>query len=211
MKQSFLLTCIIALFLFSCGGNTEEKKSEPEVKKDTGAKKTEPTETPAPPKRAPVINITDTISAKQLVIYMKDSAATAERLHVKLAEILGVKLDAVIKKNKLKKTGQPVAWYKNTKLPYFFEAGLPVDKKPSKLPPNVFTREIRVDSVTVAHFHGAYELLPQAYEALGDWMKGHKKKLDGKPYEVYVDDPMDKDGKMKDPYKVRTDVIFPWK
>jgi effector-binding domain-containing protein len=54
-------------------------------------------------------------------------------------------------------------------------------------------------------------MLPQAYDAIGDWMKGNKKKLNGKPYEVYVDDPMDKDGKMKDPYKVRTDVIFPWK
>lgn len=211
MKRSLLLTCIVAALLISCGGDKEEKKSEPEVKKDTSAKKTEPSETPAAPKRPPVINITDTVSAKQLVIYIKDSAASTARLEAKLADILGVKLDAVIKKNKLKRTGPPIAWYKNTKLPYFFEAGLPVDKKPAKLPPNVLTREIGVDSVTVAHFYGAYELLPQAYEALGDWMKEHKKKLDGKPYEIYVDDPMDKDGKMKDPYKVRTDVIFPWK
>ena len=26
-----------------------------------------------------------------------------------------------------------------------------------------------------------------------------------------VDDPVDKDGKMKDPYKVQTDVVLPWR
>lgn len=76
---------------------------------------------------------------------------------------------------------------------------------------NVFIRDIGVDSVTVAHFYGSYDMLPQAYEALGEWMKSHKKRPAGKPYEIYVDDPIDKDGKPKDPYKVRTDVIFPWK
>lgn len=142
---------------------------------------------------------------------MKDSAASAERIGVKLAAILGFKLAAVIKKNGLKTNGKPMAWCNNTKAPYFFEAGLPVDKKPTKQPSNVFTREIGVDSVVVAHFYGPYELLPQAYEALSDWMKSHKKTMKGKPYEIYVDDPVDKDGKPKDPYKVQTDVVFPWK
>jgi effector-binding domain-containing protein len=211
MRKTILLTYIIAQCLASCSNSTGEKKTEPEAKKDTQVKKEEPATEPAETKRAPIINITDTLSAKQIIVYMKDSAATVERLQLKLAEIWNLKLGVVIQKNKLKPTGRPTAWYKTNKLPYFFEAGIPVDKKPAKMPSNVFIREIGADSVTVAHFYGAYEMLPQAYEALSDWMKSHKKKLDGKPYEVYISDPMDKDGKMKDPYKVQTDVIFPWK
>ena len=107
--------------------------------------------------------------------------------------------------------GQPMAWYNTTKPPYYFEAGVPVDKKPSKLPANTFIREIGADSVVVAHFYGKYEQISLAYDALKDWIKDRKKTQKGKPYEVYVDDPVDKDGKMKDPYKVQTDIIFTWK
>lgn len=211
MKKTVLFTYILAQLFTACSSNGEEKKANPEEKKDTNTQKEKPAEVPAEPRRPPIINITDTLSTKQLVLYMKDSAATVERLQHKLREIYGIKLGAIIQKNKLKPTGATTAWYKSNKPPYFFEAGVPVDKKPAKLPSNVFVREMGVDSVTVAHFYGAYDMLPQAYEALSDWMKGHKKKLDGKPFEVYVDDPLDKDGKPKDPYKVRTDVIFPWK
>ena len=86
-----------------------------------------------------------------------------------------------------------------------------MDKKPGKLPPGVSVKEIGVDSIVVAHFYGPYDLLPQAYDALKDWMKDHKKKAKGAPYEIYVGDPMDEKGKPKDPYKVQTDIVFPWK
>ena len=74
-----------------------------------------------------------------------------------------------------------------------------------------FIKEIGTDSITVAHFYGPYDLLPDAYDALKDIIKNRKKKIKEKPYEIYAGDPIDKDGKMKDPYKVQTDVIFTWK
>ncbi len=210
MKKYLLLSSITVQLFAACSSN-DEKKADPELKKDTGSKKEAPATPATETKRPAIINITDTLSSKQVIMYMKDSAATIERLQLKLGEIWTVKLGAVVQKNKIKTIGHPTAWYKTNKAPYFFEAGIPVDKKPAKFPANVFIREISADSVTVAHFYGSYDLLPQAYEAINDWMKGHKKKLDGKPYEVYIDDPMDKDGKMKDPYKVQTDIIYPWK
>lgn len=204
-----LLVPVILLLLASCGNQTNEKKADPEVKKDSAAKPvTQPVQET---QRPPIINITDTLSDKRLVIYMKDSAANEARISLKLAETLGFKLDAVIKKNKLHATGRPIAWYNTNKAPYFFEAGIPVDKKPAKQPANVYSREMGIDSVTIAHFYGNYNQLSLAYEALNDWLKSHKKTLKGKPYEIYIDDPTDKDGKMKDPYKVQTDVVFPWK
>lgn len=209
MKKTILLVTVISLLLASCGNQTNEKKVDPVIKKDSSAK---PVVQPAQEtQRPPIINITDTLSDKRLVIYMKDSAATEARISLKLAEILGSKLDAVVKKNKLHITGRPMAWYNTNKAPYFFEAGLPVDKNPSKQSANVYSREMGVDSVTIAHFYGNYNQLSLAYEALNDWLKSHKKTLKGKPYEIYIDDPVDKDGKMKDPYKVQTDVVFPWK
>lgn len=210
MKKILLFISVISL-LAACSNSSEEKQPETETKKDSTVQQEKAAVPVVETRRPPIINITDTLSVKQTVLYMKDSAATVGRLQYKLGEILGLKLAAIMLKNKVKSTGPPIAWYKSTKEPYFFEAGIPVDKKPARLPSNVFVREMGVDSVTVAHFYGAYDMLPQAYEALGDWMKGNKKKMNGKPYEVYVDDPMDKDGKPKDPYKVRTDVIFPWR
>ena len=205
----FFATCIFCMVSMAACNNAAEKKDTPSVPaKDKVVA--------APPKkeesiRPPIINIMDTLSDKHIVLCMKDSATTMGRVSMKLGEILGFKLAALIKKNKIKPTGQPMAWYSSRKAPYFFEAGVPVDKVPAKLPSNVFIKQIGTDSVFVAHFHGPYELLPQAYEALDDYMKDKKKKLKAKPYEIYVDDPFDKDGKMKDPYKVQTDVVYPWK
>ena len=161
--------------------------------------------------RAPIINISDTVSIKRTILCTKDSAATFERIGTKLGEMYMVKLGAVIKKNGIKVTGQPMAWYTTNKAPYFFEAGIPVNKKPTKITSSLFIKEVGVDSVTVAHFYGPYNLLPQAYDALKNWMIEHKKKLYGTPYEIYVSDPVDKEGHLIDPYKVQTDVVFTWK
>ncbi len=205
LLPAFYMTML--LLVTGCNNNTPEKKTtEPPVKESP--KEKEPV---VETKRGPVINISDTLSIKRTVLTMKDSAATMERISMKLGEIYGTKLSAVIKKNNLKTTGAPMAWYKGTKAPYFFEAGIPIDKKPAKIPKGVTVKQIGIDSIVVAHFYGPYDLLPQAYEALGDWLKDHKKKANGAPYEIYVDDPIDSTGKPKDPYKVRTDIVFPWK
>lgn len=205
-----VLLALLNILFYACNNKAEEDKVAPTVKSLDTAVVTQP-QPVVETKRPPIINITDTLSKKYLALCIRDSAATYERISLKLAVIYGVKLAAVIKKNNLKITGPPMAWYKTHKAPYFFEAGMPVDKKPGKLPGNLFIKEAGVDSVVVAHFYGSYELLPQAYEALTDWMKDHKKTLKEKPFEIYVDDSMDKDGKLKDPYKVLTDVVFPWK
>ena len=211
ISQSFyVLLLVLTLFTTSCNNNPSEKTTTAEAPKKDTSKAAEPAPV-AEVKRAPVINIGDTLSIKRIVLTMKDSAATMERVGLKLGEIYGPKLGAVLKKNNIKMTGSPMAWYKSEKAPYFFEAGVPVDKKPGKLPPGVSVKEIGVDSIVVAHFYGPYDLLPQAYDALKDWMKDHKKKAKGAPYEIYVGDPMDEKGKPKDPYKVQTDIVFPWK
>jgi effector-binding domain-containing protein len=207
-----LLPAAVAILLFSCGDggkeksvNTEKSEGKPDttesLQKDTGSA----ANTPA--KRAPAINMFDTLSPKKLVLCITDSAASMERIGMKLGAIWGEKLAKCIKDNKLTATGAPMAWYKSQTAPYFFDAGMPVDKKPAKLPPGIFIKELPAGSVMVARYFGPYEMMGMAYEAAADRMKSGNIKAAGAPYEVYVGDPL----VQKDPYKVQTDVVFPVK
>jgi AraC family transcriptional regulator len=105
--------------------------------------------------------------------------------------------------------GAPVAWYTKQKAPYFFEAGFQVSKKGTKAIPGVMLRELGAGKVVVAHFYGPFNLLSQGYDAVKEYMKDYKKTAAGAPYEIYVTDPIDKNGKPVDPYKIRTDIVFP--
>jgi effector-binding domain-containing protein len=215
MPNTKLICCLALVVLYfatGCGGQKDETSatSEKNTAKKDSLKKPEPEKTATPAKRPPIINITDTIGIKRTVLCIKDSAATIERVSLKMGDILGNKLATVIAKNKMKVAGPPMAWYTGTKAPYFFEAGVPVEKVQGKIPGKIIVKQVAADSVVVAHFYGPYSQLPVAYETLTDWLKERKKKPKGKPYEIYVGDPMDKDGKPIDPYKVQTDVVFPW-
>jgi effector-binding domain-containing protein len=79
------------------------------------------------------------------------------------------------------------------------------------MPKKVSIKTISADSSVVAHFYGPYALTFQAYEALREWMKDNKKKSAAPPYEIYIGDMYDSEGKPVDPYKVRTDIVFPHK
>lgn len=209
MKSSLITCTALVLLLMSCN-NGSDKKADP-VKADSSSKKKATTvNQPAPnTKKPPILNIVDTVSSRRIVVCMKDSAANYDRIAIKLAQIYGPKMAEVFKKNKIGPAGAPMAWYRNQKAPYFFEAGIPVNKRPAKLPRGVFIRETNADSVIIVHFFGPYDLIPQGYAAVKDWMKETKKSALGEPYEIYVTDPIDKKGKPVDPYKVQTDIVFP--
>ncbi len=207
--SSFL---IVFISIISCNDNTVKEPAQ--TKKDTVNKATQKPIKPEPAakyERPPIVNIVDTLAPKRIIIYCKDSAATYERISIKLGNIYGTRLAEYIKKNKLKMAGAPMAWYKKHKAPYFFEAGIPVNKKGIKSVPGVQIRELGVSKVIVAHFYGPYTLLSVGYDAIKEWMKDNKKIPAGPPYEMYVTDPVDKTGKPVDPYKVQTDIIFPIK
>ena len=208
-----ILPALASLFiLVSCGGNDTRKETV--TKKDSTKSKKEikaQTKTVTNIQKPPIINIVDTISPKRMIVYISDSASTYERISIKLGQIYGFKLADVFKKNALKVMAPPMAWYQTQKPPYFFEAGVPVNKKPTKLILGAKIKELPNDSAVVAHFYGPYNLMYMGYDALKEWMKDHKKKAVGAPYEIYITDPIDKKGKPVDPYKVQTDIVFPRK
>ena len=211
-KSFFLYThLLLAIICISaCNGNDNKKTDKP-VKDSlkTTVKKEEKKEPKTKYQRPPIVNIVDTLAPKRTVIYCKDSAASFERISLKLGKIYGATLPGYIKKNNLKTAGAPMAWYKKLKAPYFFEAGVPVNKKGTKAVPGVQIRELAAGKAVIAHFFGPFELLPQGYDAIREFMKDNKKIAAGAPYEIYLTDPFDKDGKPVDPYKIQTDIIFP--
>ncbi len=204
-----VLLAAVSVLAQSCGNNNSKPATENKTTKDT-TQKTAPAETKTEPAAKPaIINIIDTLTPKRIVVCIKDSAASYERIGLKLAQIYGSKLGEVLKKNNLKMDGPPMAWYRSNKAPFFFEAGVPVAKRPAKLLNGAYIKETAADSAVVAHFYGPYNLLSQGYDAIKEWLKDAKKKASAPPFEIYVGDPVDKDGKMMDPYKVRTDIVFP--
>jgi effector-binding domain-containing protein len=201
---------LVMLFILLSGGCKNKKKTVSTDKPSIVIKKDSiKIGKGDPPVRPPIINIIDTVAAKYIVLYIKDSAASSARISQKLAVIYSVKLADFIKKEKLEITGPPIAWYRTTKAPFFFEAGIPVNKKPAKLPKGILVKNIGGDSAVIAHFYGPYSLTNMGYDALAEWVKDNKKKRKGFPYEMYVTEPVSKDGKPIDPYKTRTDIVYP--
>ncbi|HPA23191.1 MAG TPA: hypothetical protein PLU18_08090 [Ferruginibacter sp.] len=213
-KQIFVLV-IFTAYLFaimSCKGNnnhTKHASSDSSLAINKPAINVQKKENET--LKAPIINIIDSFTSKAIYIMVKDSAANEELLAKKFNKIFDSILTKVIKTNKLSLKGSPACWYQKNKAPYFFEAGLPVDKIPAKLPKKVFTKQTQSDSALVAHFFGPYNLTAQGYTALKDMLKEIKPgKKAGTAFEVYVDDPMDEKGKLKNPYKVQTNIILPY-
>lgn len=204
-----LVTAIV--FIHACGGSNNKKNESPtkDSAKTSISKEEKKTEPETKYQRPPIVNIVDTLVPKRTVIYCKDSAASFERVGPKLGNIYGGKLAEYLKKNNLTMAGAPMAWYKNQKAPYFFEAGIPVNKKGSKSVAAVAVKELAAGKAVIAHFFGPFELLPVGYDAVKDFMKDNKKVAAGAPYEIYLTDPIDKNGKPVDPYKIQTDIVFP--
>jgi effector-binding domain-containing protein len=200
---------ILPLLLPACKGKDDEtaKPKEPvKIKQDTSRL---PLETNI--KKPPIINIVDTVVIKQTVIYIKDSAASSERISKKLSDLFEKRIPELSKSQKFKILSSPMVWYKSQQAPFFFEAGVAIDKKPAKLTKPYLVKTIGGDSAVVAHFFGPYEITIMGYEALNDWMKSHKKKRTSPSYEIYVSNPYSPDAKKADPYKVQTDIVFPHK
>jgi effector-binding domain-containing protein len=201
-----LFICVAA---GACNSNSNEDKKNANDTTKSQPKKETKKEPETKSQRPPIVNIVDTLTPKLTVIYGKDSAANFERIALKLGNIYGVKLQEYIKKNNLKTTGAAMAWYTKQKPPYFFEAGFPVNKAGAKAVAGVQVREVAGGKAVIAHFFGPFDMLPQGYDAIKEFIKDNKKIIAGPSYEIYLTDPFDKNGKPVDPYKVQTDIVFP--
>lgn len=129
-----------------------------------------------------------------------------------IATVLGkiyAEVGKVMGENGLKTTGAPMAFYDEPQNGTFtFEAGTPVDKKPSKpLPANMMYMEMPESPAAIAHFSGPYEKTMVAYTSLQEFIAKENKTIAGKPMESYISDPME----AKTPLDIKTDIYWPVK
>ncbi len=208
MKTIYFYIFIIAIYIVinSCSGSNEKVVSvtKAPIKKDTAHSLTPILE------KAPIINLQDTIGLKQTILCIKDSANNQERMYIKLCIIFNTKLTDCIKANKIKITGNPIVWHTKQKNAFFFEAGIPVDKTPAKPNKGMYMKNTNNDSVFIAHFYGANES-SMAYEALYEKLNDLKKQKIGEVYEIYFGDYFSSTKTKKDFYKLRRDIVLPYK
>jgi effector-binding domain-containing protein len=209
MKTIYLIIVAIisTTLLLNCGDSKEKSTAAVSTKKDS-AKAIVPVEIS---KKAPIINLEDTIDIKRTLICIKDSSKTREGMYAKLQTIYNVKLADCIKQNKLTITGNPTAWHTMQKKAFFFEAGIPVDKTPTKACKAVYTKSINNDSTFTAHFFGPNDMIDGAYEILNEKLKESKKSRLGAIYEIYYGDQFSLSAQPKDFYKLQTDVVLAYK
>ena len=197
----------ISICFFSC----EDKKQIISTPPPLVKKETTNTNINEVPVKGPIVNIIDTVEIKRIVLCVKDSSATSVGLSEKLSNILKVKIPGAITAAKIKAVGQPIAWYKSQKPPFFFEVGIPVDKAPAKMIKGFFIKKTGGDSALVAHFYGPNMLSSIGYDALNEMLKEQKRKRSSSAYEIYIDNPFEvKKGKI-DAYKQQTDIVFPYR
>lgn len=203
----FILSTSVIIIMTSCGGSNEK----------TIAKQKEPTKivsispTVVATSKAPIINLQDTIAIKQTLLCLKDSASTKEKMYAKLCNIYNIKLNDCLKANKISASGNPVVWHTKQKNAFFFEAGIPVNKTPNKLGKGMYIKNTNNDSVFVAHFFGPNDLSASAYDALNEKLNDLKKQKVGGIYEIYFDNYFSVSKVPKDFYKLRTDIVLPFK
>ncbi len=84
------------------------------------------------------------------------------------------------------------------------EAGFPVaDPQPAE--GRITAGELPGGEVASTVHLGPYEMLPQAHDALDDWIKQAGKKSRGSQWEMYWTDP----GEEPDPWKRKTELVWP--
>jgi effector-binding domain-containing protein len=203
----YIIAICSIIFMISCA-DTKEKETAAKAAQQKSEKAATPT---VVAEKAPIINLQDTIELKRTVLCIKDSANNRERMYAKLCTIYNTKLADCIKTNKLKVMGNPIAWHTKQKNAFFFEAGIPVNTAPTKPGKGMYMKNTSNDSVFVAHFFGPSDMAVGAYVALNEKLTDLHKHKTNDIYEVYFGDYFSASATPKDFYKLRTDIILPYK
>ena len=210
MKYTFItLSLFVTLISLSNCSSKKETNSENKIVAESSPSNKIEKETPKT--KSAIINIQDTVEVSQTVLCIKDSASTIEGMHKKLSTIYNSKLQETIKANKLTITGSPMAWQTILKTAYFFEAGIPVDRTPTKMGKGMYMKNTGADSAVVAHFWGPHDLTKSGYDAIEEKFAETHKIKSTTIYEIYKGDHFPTNNEAIDFYKLQTDIVAPYR
>ena len=175
---------ILIFFLSGCGTIFDSKPNQPDS--EIINKRIETLQTDQVSEE-PTINVEPTLIRPQLFLAMKESANFKKDIDTK-QRLIFQNLEFILHKYDLKPVGDPAIWH--TQIPNYFivEAGVPLAKPlPSPETGTYYITTKRCKAVVV-HFFGKRSLLPQAYQAMEEWLKDNKKQKVGNPWEILVSD-----------------------
>ena len=95
-----------------------------------------------------------------------------------------------------------MAFYPSYNKPILVEVAVQVNKLPDTLSGKIRSKTIAGGDAIVAHYKGPYEQMGIAYQEVTRWIKDNNKKVNGLPFEVYLNDP----ATVKNKYELKTDV-----
>jgi effector-binding domain-containing protein len=137
------------------------------------------------------------------LLYIRDTAATTEAIKDVLGKGYG-ELMSFIQENKL----QPMkfmAWYYSMQPPWPVDVAVEANNIPVQLKGRIQSRVQPGGEAVIAHMWGPYDQVGQAYVQIENWLKQNKRKANGAPFEVYLNDP----SAVKSPAEIQTDVYQP--
>ena len=150
-----------------------------------------------------IIKIETTTLAEIPYLSVRDTA-DLHTISQKLGMSYGIIMQSIIKQG-LKQAGPIFAIYhSDSETNFDMEPGIPVDK-PGKDDGKVKADVIKAGNVVVAHYFGPYEQTGKAHAAIYEWILANNKKMAGRPWEVYITDPITE----KDTAKWQTDIYYP--
>jgi hypothetical protein len=209
LLSTLFVATIICTFVSCSGSDTKTENTNTKGKDADTTTEVEVVEKAQT--KGPIINIQDSTEVKQTVLCIKDSSATIDGMYQKLSNIYNVKLQETIKAGKLQVLGSPMAWQTVEKDAFFFEAGIPVDRTPSKMGKGMYMKSTGDDSAVVAHFWGPLNLTKSAYEAITEKLTDVGKTKSNASYEIYKGDFFPANNAVVDFYKLQTDIVTPFK
>jgi effector-binding domain-containing protein len=134
------------------------------------------------------------------VVYVVDTAATAESISPKMGKGYGI-LFSLIGQQQLK-PGEVLAIYHNATPPWIFDIAVQVDREPVQLTSGVQFKTIEGGDAIVVHYKGSYDQIHKAYQQMEEWFSKNNKQGAGPWIEVYLNDP----AMVKDKNELLTDV-----
>lgn len=150
--------------------------------------------------KKPAVVLEETVLTPMLMLAIRDTAAGQAGLSQVFKRDYG-ELYTFIGQNGMR-PGKPMARYYSVQPGFVLDVAVDVDRLPTTLTGRIRADSLKGGHALIVHYKGPYEQIGMAYTALDDRLRAQGKIADGRPFEVYLDDP----ATVQDPFELRTDI-----
>jgi effector-binding domain-containing protein len=150
--------------------------------------------------KKPTVTLQDTLLYPMIILTIRDTAASQENLSGVFSKDYG-ELFTYIHQNGLR-PGKIMARYYSYQPSFILDVAVEVDKLPTMTKGRIKIDRASGGNAIIAHYKGPYGQIGMAYAAIENWQKERNKIADGRPFEVYLNDP----AMVQDAFELLTDI-----